>query len=63
MKTLKDIFTMAEAAREYGVSRQWMHELVRVHKLKTIRLHDRCLLISASELRKLPKKKEGNNQE
>lgn len=54
---IKDMLTISEAARKYGVTRQRMHILIKDHGVNPVRLHARCLLVSERELRKIPRER------
>lgn len=52
---VNNMLTVAEAAQEFGVTRQRMHILFRDYDVKTVRVNARCLLVTQQELRKVPK--------
>ena len=60
MKTIRDWYTMSEAAKELGVSRQRMHQIVEESKIQTMQIHKRLTVVSADQVAKLKKKRQTN---
>ena len=51
---LDDFLTVPEAAAEFGVTRQRMHQLIDYYKLEALYINARLRLIRKSELKKIP---------
>ena len=52
---LQDYVTVREAAEMYEVTRQQMHNLIKIHKVKIRKFAGSLMLISKKELKKVPK--------
>lgn len=50
-----DMLTIAEAAKQFNVTRQRLHALIRDYGVATVRVTPRLLLVPKSELKKIPK--------
>ena len=55
MKTIRDWYTMSEAAKELGVSRQRMHQITDELNIKRMQITPRLSAISRKDIEKLKK--------
>lgn len=54
MVQLESTLTIPQAAEEFGVTNQRMHQLIKTYSVSTISLHPRMMLVTRKELKKIP---------
>ena len=58
MQTFQGYLTIAEAAKELGVTRQRMHKIIEFHRAKTESLNPRLSLLPVRELDRIKRERE-----
>ena len=61
MKPNRDWLTMSEAARQLGVSRQRMHQIIVESNAKTLAINPRMTVIDRKTLEKIERKRKSEN--
>ncbi len=61
MKPNRDWLTMSEAARQLGVSRQRMHQIIVESNAKTLAISPRMTVIDRKTLEKIERKRKSEN--